>query len=1712
QQQQQQQGTAARRARAPTAEADSLDLSESSSGLAHSAGGDAKDAAGQKPPQPAANPPRQKARSRPPVSKLYSRKPVAAPKAGSSNPSRDSSRPSSEASASAGLAIERPTSAATPAEEGRQLTADVTSPAAAGLGLNAAGGGPLETSFDGSAKQAGVLATGSDEPVGGDALRNGPLPPALYDGARRPISSESSGLRTDGSPLGQPGDANAAGVSVHDGAMTESGHPAGPGIEPDPSNEGAQPPGVPAAASGNRGRVGDDALHLGHLSGTEGNPPPNLEVLPAGVLTTGSGKRIEVGGEALKKSRALLGLDDPTDTGHSSPGVESLPPAGVLTTGSGKRVEVGGEALKQSRKLLGVDEQEIERALVNEMPPPGILTTGSGNSVGVGEDALKQSRTLLGLDVPTAETDHESAGELPPPGMLTTGSGKRVKVGADALQKSRKLLGSGKRVKVGEDALQKSRKLLGLDDQSTETERENSKDDLPPPGMLTTGSGKRVKVGEDALQKSRKLLGLDDQTEAETNRDEALQRSREAEESPPRVDKHGGGKPSEAKKRPISAAADEPAAKRKVLHKNAFRIPTARQGAGRDADWEEAEDGTPDAAAANHHTSPLQRRPAGGAGSKFSKRKFNAPRLTHSGSVEPGTPSYSHPSHSTPPDLPKRPKTLSPLVITDAGFPVKAPSASSCQNTPVPRHHPPPPYFHVTSGDDVVLPCNEGLASCESSHLRRLLFDAEPAGSPAGPLQFRRMLLALGAVETHASLEWVLNHLRLLALKLSAYEQNGLPPPPRYSRHLVADVVAAHLLYRYNHEYVQGHRSALTQLYNKDATATGRGLVLKIVGNPHYGGAPADGPVVLDVSDGWYTMTASLDKPLLDRLPVLTVGTVLFTFSPDLNLANPVAPLEGMASETARNGILRLHFNSTRPLKPECLAGPLRAHAPRLGGGDKPPARLRLGFAPRGLIPFARVACIHPDGGPIAAVEAVVHRGFPACVGETLRESVPAVKDADGEAEMSKRHVRRSEASERIAEREWGIKCEKLHAAALANAEKTMESERKQRRTSSKASDGEESASHEEFQRALETELKRGEFAAINRPRDTLVWRQFLIGDLWAKPATAVLKLCAPPADALSTLQEGSIVHLFSTVPSKYQPTQYRAGHAKLALSSVRHRFLTTKPPRPITPGPTAPFTPKPPPQHPSLTTYEPRKVLSSRQLQYLHDRGLFDFVGVVVGVGRRLNTNTVAPSVADSSAASGMGHESVVYLCDPDGVGNDSVVLRVSSVPATRTQECALIGNGSLALGDIVGVMNVAYTGWQEVPCKESTRGRTPALLLHNGLADEWSVLKANLSGQQRSSGPGGVGPDGYCTAHLREAAAREAVQKLSKDTSYLRAACDRLSSLPQFLGAPQRGSGSPPPGQGAPAASPARQAAPFSPRPPPFPATPTRWAAGYPSPPATAARGEGAPVPPPALYPRDPQTPGRQSAYAASPAPATVIASQYSSSSNSPQPACTPGPAPFQTPGNRVPAETKIHVFGHFMVPWVLAFERGTLVLGVEEGRTVPPALDSAAPSAAPVLRSIFWDGWGDAVSVAVEAPAARQLFFPDTGVNQAQGAVLKRFLEDKTEGDFGDARVGILHEAFGRAPWSADLIARRLLFALSRSIVVPSLDAARPPESVPFSQRDWAAFTGALTSFSRLFVKATLVQRTAGSLPRSEPPGWKTDKVFVLTDKVHARDLYN
>lgn len=224
------------------------------------------------------------------------------------------------------------------------------------------------------------------------------------------------------------------------------------------------------------------------------------------------------------------------------------------------------------------------------------------------------------------------------------------------------------------------------------------------------------------------------------------------------------------------------------------------------------------------------------------------------------------------------------------------------------------------------------------------------------PKHFQTALIALGAVPGGVKMEWLETMMKGILWKLLCYELQRASCDSTVT--FSPAIVLVQLAYRYNREYVDGHRSILRRISEKDSTPN---VPMVLCVSHTFEERVGPHQLMVEVHDGWYFVRANLDLPLsqLLRDGLIRIGHKFIVSASTCCHDAACHPLELLGSTSS---LLGLTFNGFAAASPE---------AP-------------LGALPRHYVHPSSIAKIHTNGGPVPCVCGVVTRVLPTFFTEYL--------------------------------------------------------------------------------------------------------------------------------------------------------------------------------------------------------------------------------------------------------------------------------------------------------------------------------------------------------------------------------------------------------------------------------------------------------------------------------------------------------------------------------------------------------------------------------------------------------------------------------------------------------------------------------------------------------------------------------------------------------
>lgn len=253
-----------------------------------------------------------------------------------------------------------------------------------------------------------------------------------------------------------------------------------------------------------------------------------------------------------------------------------------------------------------------------------------------------------------------------------------------------------------------------------------------------------------------------------------------------------------------------------------------------------------------------------------------------------------------------------------------------------------------------------------------------------------------------ATLPWVRNHFKWIVWKLAAMER--ALPKRNAGCCLIWTRVLEQIRYRYQREHQNGNRSVLRKALEGDASSA-RFMVLCV--SAIRGGGEKGEQTILELTDGWYAINATLDRPLQ---AIVAAGKIFEGQKLRLQGAmikgcsGPVTPLD---CKPNHSGALE---------KPELV---ICANGTRRARWDTPLGLQRCPFFGSCL------SSLYPDGGYVGYVRVIVSRIYP----------VRYLNDEDGR-KLFLSATQEDRAASRVAQRREELVAELIRTRGHCQSEK----------------------------------------------------------------------------------------------------------------------------------------------------------------------------------------------------------------------------------------------------------------------------------------------------------------------------------------------------------------------------------------------------------------------------------------------------------------------------------------------------------------------------------------------------------------------------------------------------------------------------------------------------------------------------------------------------
>ena len=688
-----------------------------------------------------------------------------------------------------------------------------------------------------------------------------------------------------------------------------------------------------------------------------------------------------------------------------------------FVTGRGAKAVVRPESLKRAQMLFADDDEQHDKQQQQAeagQPMMGGFTTGGGKkAVVVRPESLARAQQLL-ADVDAVEQQPQQQDEADEPVMalgFTTGGGKKAAVlRPESVLRAQRLL-------ADVDAMEQEQQEEDRNDKEKACWMDAEKPLLHP---FYSGRPPLATLSANALHARNSNYGIDEtKAGASAGRDD---------EKPLLARRQVGKRVNER------SAVD---LQRSPLADSPLPSPVTTLQAG------------PAERAANNSRDAK-------AGSKKRKLTFNTPRPLAPGqrsSGKKGKPSDDEQQPNTlsapgkpakgavplpPPDLPPAPLPVSPAAVLQ--FSLKAQRMERLSRNELIDKGVAPAIVDMTSqaalSHTFPFSSNSDIASAASCY-------------SATTAYFH--LLQSGCDRSLLSVLWVLNHYRWIVWKLACIERSY--PTQLSGRCCTYYQVMLQLRKRFNRELELVKRPALAKLLEQDesaakymvlcvaailpsgappaaiavmsdgnvreATETGTGRADSNGGVSGAGGDAVEdddpdtalllhrkqyGVCHVELTDGWYSVAAKLDAPLLALLKRdrIRVGDKLRVFNASLSGGSDAcAPLEN------ENVYLELHANSTRRARHDC----------------------KLGVQRTALFSVC-LASVREGGGAIPCMHAAVGRVYPMMSMEVMEDGTKVHRNQRAEDAQQELWERRVEKEMELKRAEWEKKAEQ--SAALS--------------------------------------------------------------------------------------------------------------------------------------------------------------------------------------------------------------------------------------------------------------------------------------------------------------------------------------------------------------------------------------------------------------------------------------------------------------------------------------------------------------------------------------------------------------------------------------------------------------------------------------------------------------------------------------------------------
>ncbi|KAE8748304.1 hypothetical protein FOCC_FOCC004940 [Frankliniella occidentalis] len=433
--------------------------------------------------------------------------------------------------------------------------------------------------------------------------------------------------------------------------------------------------------------------------------------------------------------------------------------------------------------------------------------------------------------------------------------------------------------------------------------------------------------------------------------------------------------------------------------------------------------------------------------------------------------------------------------------------------------------------------CKENVAGLPVGDGALLVLDAQ---GTAGVEEFTRAFLASPGVDPSlVPRGWVKNHYRWIVWKLAALERTL--PYQFGKRCLLPHTLMLQLKYRYDREVDRCQRPALCRILEHDDSAAKRivfcvagiiGVRINLFQNSDEGKDSKSPQVELELTDGWYSIIATIDPDMQHRVRkgMIKVGTKLITHGAELvNCSEGCSPLQ--ASPDIR---LKLCSNSTRRAR----------WYTKLGFQDNPgPIKIDLDS-------------ILSSGGVVSCFSAYVARVYPIVYMEKTEERTVVRSQRAESKEMTKSEKKRQQLAEVVysqvqnelqlehsKKKIKSVKCSLKNLSSITSGEELcniLESSADPLSVQCMLNE-EQKGIIADYQRLRQEELRSEMEARVHlklsgksdkERQVTAILKVRLIDCSSSKSCSAMLSVWRPSEDISSVFKEGQKITIFSAVAS----------------------------------------------------------------------------------------------------------------------------------------------------------------------------------------------------------------------------------------------------------------------------------------------------------------------------------------------------------------------------------------------------------------------------------------------------------------------------------------------------------------------------------------------------------------------------------------------------